>query len=230
MLKHAGELAFELFQNTLFNPPPSRVLKRRLQAVVPVRENRLAQIQELSFGARPFIMCGLPIRRIPAGPAPTRGGMEGFFEIVGHPEYGIPFGPDRLVLLWLATEAVRTGSRFVQFESAAQILTDWALSTGGKYYRRRARSFRRVFGVQFSSGPGLTGGDPRSGTATAFISLIMSGSGFNTIPAPMAEGGRIWSRWRVHSGKSSGITRSRSMPPWCARSQISRAVSICIHG
>jgi hypothetical protein len=69
-----------------------------------------------------------------------------FLEIVGHPEYGIPFGQDRLVLLWLATEAVRKRSPVVQFESASQILTDWGLTTGGEYYRRLASSFRRVFG------------------------------------------------------------------------------------
>ncbi len=30
-----------------------------------------------------------------------------FPEIAGHPDYGVPFGQDRLVLLWLATAAVR---------------------------------------------------------------------------------------------------------------------------
>jgi hypothetical protein len=39
MLKYAGELARELFQDTLFAPLPSRVVERRREAVVPVREN-----------------------------------------------------------------------------------------------------------------------------------------------------------------------------------------------
>jgi hypothetical protein len=147
MLKHAGELARELFQDTLFEPPPSRVVDQRLEAVVPVRENRQAHTQELSFGARPFILCGLPIRRLPVGTrAYTRRNGKFFLEVVGHPHYGIPFGQDRLVLLWLATEAVRTRSPVVRFESASQILTDWGLTTGGEYYRRLASSFRRVFG------------------------------------------------------------------------------------
>jgi Plasmid encoded RepA protein len=147
MLKHAGELARELFQDTLFAPPLSRVVERRLEAVVSVRENRQAHIQELSFGARPFILCGLPIRRLPAGSRVyTRRNGKFFLEIIGHPEYGIPFGQDRLVLLWLATEAVRTRNPVVRFESASQILTDWGLTTGGEYYRRLASSFRRVFG------------------------------------------------------------------------------------
>jgi hypothetical protein len=122
MLRHAAELARELFQDTLFDPPPSPVVERRLEAVILVRENRQAHTQELSFGARPFILCGLPIRRLPAGTrAYTRRNGRFFLEIVGHPEYGIPFGQDRLVLLWLATEAVRTRSPIVRFESASQI-------------------------------------------------------------------------------------------------------------
>lgn len=67
MLKRAGELARELFQDSLLDPAPSRLVEQRLEAVVPAQENRQAQTQELSFGARPFILCGLPIRRLPAG-------------------------------------------------------------------------------------------------------------------------------------------------------------------
>ena len=104
MLKPAGALARELFQDALFDLHPSCVVERRLEAVVPVRENRQAHTQELSFGQ------------------------------------------DRLILLWLATKAVRTRSPVVQFESASQLLTGWGLSTGDEYYGRLASSFRRVFG------------------------------------------------------------------------------------
>jgi len=89
----------------------------------------------------------LPIRQLPAGTrAYTRRNGKFFLEIIGHPEYGTPFGQHRLGLLWLATEAVRTQSPVVRFESASQILTEWDLTTGGEYYRRLASSFRRVFG------------------------------------------------------------------------------------
>lgn len=104
MLRHAGTVARELFQDSLFEPGPSAHLERRVDAVVPIREKRDSGTQELSFGARPFILCGLPIRRLPAGTLTyTRRNGRFFLEIVGHPEYGVPFGQDRLVLLWLAT-------------------------------------------------------------------------------------------------------------------------------
>jgi hypothetical protein len=146
MLKHAGALARELFQDNLFGPAPSQRNERRVEAVGPIREKRDSGTQELSFGARPFILCGLPIRRLPDGTLTyTRRNGRFFLEIVGHPEFGVPFGQDRLVLLWLATEAVRQRSPVVEFESAAQILNKWGLPTNGEYYRRLAASFKRVF-------------------------------------------------------------------------------------
>jgi hypothetical protein len=117
VLKHAGALARELFQDSRFEPALSQRTERRVDAVVPIREKRDSGTQELSFGARPFILCGLPIRRLPAGTlAYTRRNGRFFLEIVGHPEFGVPFGQDRLVLLWLATEAVRRRSPAVEFE------------------------------------------------------------------------------------------------------------------
>ncbi len=146
MLRHAGALARELFEDSRFEPALSSRTESRVEAVVPIREKRESRNQELSFGARPFIFCGLPIRRLPAGTLNyTRRNGRFFLEIVGHPEFGIPFGQDRLLLLWLATTAVRRQTPIVHFESAAQILEEWRLPTNGAYYRRLADAFKRVF-------------------------------------------------------------------------------------
>jgi hypothetical protein len=147
VLKHAGAIARELFQDDLFESALSSQTELRVEAVVPIRERRESGTQELSFGARPFILCGLPIRRLPAGTLTyTRRNGRFYLEIVGHPEFGVPFGQDRLLLLWLATQAVRRQSPVVEFESAAQILNEWRLPTNGEYYRRLADTFKRVFG------------------------------------------------------------------------------------
>ena len=66
----------------------------------------------------------------------TRRNGKFFLEIVGHPDHGVPFGQDRLVLLWLATN----------FGSAAQILNDWGLQFNGSHYNRLAEAFNRVLG------------------------------------------------------------------------------------
>jgi hypothetical protein len=68
-----------------------------------------------------------------------------FLEIIGHPDYGVPFGQDRLIPLWIATQAVRQQTRTVEFESASQILHEWGLAQNGAHYRRLADGFRRIF-------------------------------------------------------------------------------------
>ena len=65
-----------------------------------------------------FILCGLPIRRLPAGTLTyTRRNGRGN---VGTELASIWPGPT--LLLWLATQAVRRQSPVIEFESAAQIL------------------------------------------------------------------------------------------------------------
>ena len=47
MLQHAGELARELFQDTLFDPPPCRVIERRMEAVI--RSHAATVIRRTAF-------------------------------------------------------------------------------------------------------------------------------------------------------------------------------------
>ena len=51
-----------------------------------------------------------------------------------------------MVLLWLATSAVRQQNPIVRFESGAQILIEWGLPLNGKHYKRLGEAFKRVFG------------------------------------------------------------------------------------
>src|SRR3984957_11932872 len=156
MLKHAGTLAQQLFQDILTEPPLSPRTERRVEVVVPIWGNRDSGTQELSFGARPFILCGLPIRRLPIGTLSyTRRNGRFFLEIVGHPEFGVPFGQDRLILLWLATEAVRNRSPAVVLPPPSNASSP----------------------VRFSSAHGMGATAPKPGTAAAFSSSITSGSG-----------------------------------------------------
>jgi hypothetical protein len=147
MLKHAGPYVHELFPSQLAEPAISTRGIARSESVELVRRRREDWNQELAFGARPFILCGLPVRQLPAGTAKyTRRNGRFFLEVVGHPEFGVPFGQDRLILLWVATVAVRQRSPVVEFESGAQILNEWGLQQNGSHYRRLAAGFKRVFG------------------------------------------------------------------------------------
>ena len=68
-------------------------------------------------------------------------------QVTGHPEFGVPFGQDRLVPIFLATLAVQQKSQTIRFRTAAEMLETFGMQTGGKEYRRLVGAFERVFGA-----------------------------------------------------------------------------------
>jgi hypothetical protein len=65
-------------------------------------------------------------------------------QVTGHPDYGVPFGQDRIVPIFLATLAVQQKSKTIQFKSAAEMLETFGMSKGGKEYRRLVGAFERT--------------------------------------------------------------------------------------
>lgn len=131
-------------------PSPAVTLTTRrfkqLEAIHLVREQRDNGKQELAYNARPFILCGIPLRRPPQNQlCHCRHTGKFFLQITAHPQFGMPFGQDRLIPIWIATLALRQKSRTVRFESAAQILDFFRLSPDGYHYRRMVQGFQRVF-------------------------------------------------------------------------------------
>jgi hypothetical protein len=121
---------------------------KQVEAILLIREQREKGTQELAFHARPFILCGLPLRR----PSPdqlsyTRKNGKFFLQIVAHPQFGLPFGQDRLIPIWVATLALRQKSREVRFDSAAQMLDFFRLPKDGFHYCRLVQAFQRIFGA-----------------------------------------------------------------------------------
>ena len=101
---------------------------KRIESCELVRELRDQGRQDLAFHSRPFVLCGLPIRRSEAGTLKyARRNGRFVLEIIGHPDYGLPFGQDRLIPLWVATLAVRQKSKTILFRSAAEILQEFDL-------------------------------------------------------------------------------------------------------
>lgn len=143
-LEHAGQVLARDFGEFVV----SKQKLKKAEGICLVREKRETATQTLGFTARPFVLCGLPIRR----PPPDQLLFErrnGHFtlQITGHPQFGLPFGQDRLVPIFLATMAVRQQSRIVRFDSAAELLDTFGLSKGGKEYRRLVSAFERIFGA-----------------------------------------------------------------------------------
>ena len=85
---------------------------RRAEAIECVRLKRVAVGQNLGFASRPFVLCGLPVKR----PAPgvllhERRNGQFLLQVTGHPTYGLPWGQDRLVPIFLATRGRCTASK-----------------------------------------------------------------------------------------------------------------------
>ncbi|HTV54810.1 MAG TPA: replication protein RepA [Terriglobia bacterium] len=118
---------------------------KKLDAIVQVREQRRDRKPEKAYSARPFVLCGIPVRR-PAKHALEYSRQNGRFRlrVIGHPDYGLPFGQDRLLLIWIATMAVWQRTREVRFRSAA-ILEAFDLPKDGRYYKRLIAGFERIF-------------------------------------------------------------------------------------
>ena len=60
-----------------------------------------------------------------------------------HYETPVPFGQDRLLLIWIASMATWQKTRAIRFRSAA-ILETFGLPKDGRYYKRLIAGFERI--------------------------------------------------------------------------------------
>jgi hypothetical protein len=127
---------------------------RQAEAVQLVRLKRESASQNVGFASRPFVLCGLPIKR------PSKGVLmherrNGRFllQVTGHQQYGVPWGQDRLVPIFLATLAMRQQKQTITFRSAAEMLDVFGMQQGGSQYRRLIAAFQRFLARQFSLVP-----------------------------------------------------------------------------
>ncbi|MGH9343205.1 MAG: replication protein RepA [Terriglobia bacterium] len=113
-----------------------------------VRMKREEGKQNVGFSSRPFVLCGLPVRKPRAGEMLyERRNGDFVLQITGHPDYGLSFGQDRIVQIYLATLAVRQQSQTIRFRTAAEMLETFGMHKGGKEYRRLVAAFERIFGA-----------------------------------------------------------------------------------
>jgi hypothetical protein len=94
------------------------------------------------------VLCGLPIKRPAAGQLlHERRNGQFSLQVTCHPAYGLPWGQDRLIPIFLATLAIRQRTHTIQFRSAAEMLDSFGMQQGGTQYRRLVASFQRIFGA-----------------------------------------------------------------------------------
>lgn len=121
---------------------------RRIESIEMARAADTPRPQQLVYSSRPFVLCGLPVKR-PAKGMLLHERRNGQFtlQITGHPKFGLPFGQDRLIPIWVATLALRQKDRLITFKSAAEMLDTFGLHKDGKTYRRLVDGFQRIFGA-----------------------------------------------------------------------------------
>ena len=82
----------------------------------------------MGFSSRPFVLCGLPVRNPRAGETLyERRNGDFVLQIAGHPNYGIAFGQDRIVPIYLATLAVRQQNQTIRSRTAAEMLKTFGI-------------------------------------------------------------------------------------------------------
>src|ERR1700722_15967124 len=142
--EHAGSILRRIDADLI----ASKQKIRKAGAIQLVRERRESANQKLGFASRPFVLCRLPIRQ-PENGSLIHERRNGHFvlQVTGHPSYGLPWGQDRLVPIFLATIAVRKQSRTITFRSAAEMLDSFGMQQGGSQYRRLLGAFQRIFGA-----------------------------------------------------------------------------------
>src|SRR5215831_4083100 len=122
----------EVIRRTRPEPVVSKQRLRQSESIRLVRLKRQSGIQELGYSSRPFVLCGLPVKR-PGNGVLLHERRNGKFllQVTGHPTYGLPWGQDRLVPIFLATLATRQQSPRVTFPSAAEMLDTFGMQQGG---------------------------------------------------------------------------------------------------
>lgn len=122
---------------------------RQAEGIHLVRERREQGNQILGFNSRPFVLCGLPLRRPPRDELLYERRRNGNFvlQVTGHPEFGLPFGQDRLVPIFLATMAVRQQSKTIWVQVGFYDARHVRDGEGRKEYRRLIAAFERIFGA-----------------------------------------------------------------------------------
>jgi hypothetical protein len=147
-VSHGPESVGTLLKRTHPELLISKYRLKQAEGIHLVRQRREQGNQLLGFNSRPFVLCGLPLRRPPPGQLLYERRNGNFvLQVTGHPAFGLPFGQDRLVPIFLATMAVRQQSKTIRFKSASVLLETFGMAKGGKEYRRVVAAFERIFGA-----------------------------------------------------------------------------------
>jgi hypothetical protein len=106
---------------------------------------------DLGFGVRDFVLCGLPYKPQKSLVYTRRNGAF-VLKVKGDPEFGLPYGQDRLFPLWLATAFQAVGmpkNNIIRFRSAADVLRAFHIPVDGRERDLLRGRIQRLFGATY---------------------------------------------------------------------------------
>ena len=130
------------------------ISKRKLNVIeglLSASEARITKEQILGFTPRDFVLCGLPYKRLSDTKYTRRNGNVEF-SIIADPDYGLPFGQDRLIPIWLATAFMAAGTpedNYIWFRSMNDILRTFHIHCSGTDIGRFKERINRIFGSSY---------------------------------------------------------------------------------
>ena len=80
------------------------VSRRKLRQAGVIELVRETANQTLGFASRPFVLCGRPVRKPKKEEFLYERNGRFLLQVTGHPGYGLPWGQDRLLPIFLRTK------------------------------------------------------------------------------------------------------------------------------
>jgi hypothetical protein len=105
---------------------------------------RKTHSHEVCCSSRPFVFCGLPYRQPDELIWERRNGKYKL-EISADERYGLPYGQDRIIPIFLVTKALKQKTREITWKTAGEVLDMFGLARDGRNYRRLIDRFKRIF-------------------------------------------------------------------------------------
>jgi hypothetical protein len=115
--------------------------------LVSLQQARMKKEFTLGYCAREFVLCGLPYKPIKETKFVRQNGNFRL-TILGDPTLGVPYGQDRLLIIWLATAFQASGKpdhNRIYFRSASDILKGLGLPIDGHERQLLKERLERVF-------------------------------------------------------------------------------------
>jgi hypothetical protein len=128
--------------------PISKRLGNKIKALSEIREMRERRDHEWGTTTHPFVLCSFPVSPMRGIAEYVRKNGKHTLRVLGSVEYGLPWGMDRLIPIWIITEVRRTDSRVIHFKNIQQILDMFGLVNNGRNHRRIQDGFRRILSAR----------------------------------------------------------------------------------